>query len=61
MSASTEAAKREVGYADFLDDVLTREVGAKTQKDLAMRVAMARFPFQKRSRASTSSFSPRSI
>jgi DNA replication protein DnaC len=42
-----QAAKREVSYADFLDDVLTREVGAKTQKHLAMRVAMARFPFQK--------------
>jgi DNA replication protein DnaC len=42
-----QAAKREVSYADFLDDVLGREVGAKTQKHLAMRVAMARFPFQK--------------
>ncbi len=42
-----QAAKREVSYADFLDEVLTREVGAKTQKHLAMRVAMARFPFQK--------------
>jgi hypothetical protein len=29
------------------DDVLGREVGAKTQKHLAMRIAMARFPFQK--------------
>jgi DNA replication protein DnaC len=42
-----QAAKREVSYADFLDDVLTREVGAKTQKHLAMRIAMARFAFQK--------------
>ena len=42
-----QAAKREVSYADFLDDVLGREVGAKTQKHLAMRIAMARFPFQK--------------
>lgn len=42
-----QAAKREVSYADFLDEVLGREVGAKTQKHLAMRVAMARFPFQK--------------
>jgi len=42
-----QAAKRDVSYADFLDDVLGREVGAKTQKHLAMRVAMARFPFQK--------------
>ena len=42
-----QAAKRDVSYADFLDDVLGREVGAKTQKHLAMRLAMARFPFQK--------------
>jgi DNA replication protein DnaC len=42
-----QAAKRDVSYSDFLDDVLGREVGAKTQKHQAMRVAMARFPFQK--------------
>src|SRR5262245_1275658 len=42
-----QAAKREVRYADFLDEILGREVGAKTQKHLAMRIAMARFPFQK--------------
>jgi DNA replication protein DnaC len=42
-----QAAKRELGYADFLDKVLAREVGAKTQKHLAMRIAMARFPYQK--------------
>jgi DNA replication protein DnaC len=42
-----QAAKREQSYADFLDDLFAREVGAKTQKHLAMRVAMARFPFQK--------------
>jgi transposase len=42
-----QAAKHDVSYADFLDDVLCREVGAKTQKHLAMRIDMARFPFQK--------------
>jgi DNA replication protein DnaC len=42
-----QAAKREQSYADFLDELFGREVGAKTQKHLAMRVAMARFPFQK--------------
>ena len=42
-----DATAKEVSYADFLDDVLGREVGAKTQKHLAMRIAMARFPFQK--------------
>jgi DNA replication protein DnaC len=46
-SVLEQAAKRDVSYADFLDDVLGREVGAKTQKHLAMRIAMARFPFQK--------------
>jgi DNA replication protein DnaC len=53
-----QEAKREVSYADFLDDVLTREVGAKTQKHLAMRIAMARFPSRKRWRTSTSNSNP---
>jgi DNA replication protein DnaC len=42
-----QAAKKEVSYADFLDDLLALEVGAKTQKHHQMRIAMARFPFQK--------------
>ena len=42
-----QAAKREVSYADFLDEVLTLEVRSKHEKHLAMRVSMARFPFQK--------------
>lgn len=42
-----QAAKQEVSYAAFLDDLLAREVRAKTDKHLAMRLAMARFPFQK--------------
>jgi len=42
-----QAAKKEVSYADFLDDLLTLEVGSKSQKQLAMRIAMARFPFHK--------------
>ncbi len=42
-----QAAKKEVSYADFLDDLLTLEVGSKSQKHLAMRIAMARFPFHK--------------
>jgi DNA replication protein DnaC len=42
-----QAAKRDLDYAAFLDEVLAREVGAKTQKHLAMRIAMARFPYQK--------------
>jgi DNA replication protein DnaC len=42
-----QAAKREVSYADFLDEVFTLEVQSKHEKHLAMRVSMARFPFQK--------------
>ncbi len=42
-----QAAKKEISYADFLDDLLTLEVGSKSQKHLAMRTAMARFPFHK--------------
>ena len=42
-----QAAKKDVSYADFLDDVLTRELAAKQEKHQAMRVMMARFPFQK--------------
>ena len=42
-----QAAKAERSYTDFLEEVLRREVQAKTDKHLAMRLAMARFPFQK--------------
>jgi DNA replication protein DnaC len=42
-----QAAKHEVSYAEFLDDLLGREVRAKTDKHLAMRIAMARVPFHK--------------
>jgi DNA replication protein DnaC len=42
-----EAASREVSYSDFLEQVLTEEVSAKTTKNIAMRTAMARFPFVK--------------
>ncbi len=42
-----QAAKKEVSYADFLDELLATEVGAKTHKHHQMRIAMARFPFQK--------------
>jgi DNA replication protein DnaC len=42
-----QAAKRELGYADFLDELLGLEIRSKAEKHLAMRVAMARFPFHK--------------
>lgn len=42
-----QAAKKDVSYADFLDTVLALELHAKQDKHRAMRVTMARFPFQK--------------
>jgi DNA replication protein DnaC len=42
-----QAARQERSYSDFLEEVLSREVQAKGAKHLAMRLAMARFPFQK--------------
>ena len=57
-----QAAKKETSYADFLDQLLACEVDAKTHKHHQMRIAMARFPYQKtRWRASTSSSSLRLI
>jgi DNA replication protein DnaC len=53
-----QAAKRELGYADFLDEVLALELAAKQTKHLAMRVTMARFPFQKSLEAFDWSFQP---
>ena len=41
------AAAQELPYADFLEQLLGEEVGAKTTKNIAMRTAMARFPFVK--------------
>jgi DNA replication protein DnaC len=42
-----QAAADELPYADFLEQVLGEEVAAKTAKNIAMRTAMARFPFVK--------------
>jgi DNA replication protein DnaC len=42
-----QAAKKEISYGDFLDELLSLEVGAKAQKHHQMRIAMERFPFQK--------------
>lgn len=41
------AASEELPYAEFLEQVLGEEVAAKTTKNIAMRTAMARFPFVK--------------
>jgi DNA replication protein DnaC len=42
-----QAAKQELSYADFLDQLLAGEIDSKTYKHHQMRIAMARFPFQK--------------
>src|SRR5438105_15051834 len=42
-----QAAKQELSYADFLDQLLALEVSAKSQKGQQLRIAMAHFPFQK--------------
>lgn len=42
-----QAAKPDRSYSDFLEDLLSRESQAKGANHLAMRLAMARFPFQK--------------
>lgn len=42
-----EASTQELSYADFLDQVLTEEVTAKTAKHITMRTNLARFPFVK--------------
>lgn len=41
------AAAQEMPYADFLEQVLGEEVAAKRSQNIAMRTAMARFPFVK--------------
>ena len=42
-----QVAKQERSSTDFLEDLLSRESQAKGAKHFAMRLAMARFPFQK--------------
>ena len=42
-----QAAANELPYAEFLEQVLGEEVAAKASKNIAMRTAMARFPFVK--------------
>lgn len=42
-----QAAKKELSYADFLDQLLACEIDSKTHKHHQMRITMARFPFHK--------------
>ena len=42
-----DASTQELSYADFLDQVLTEEVTAKTAKHITRRTNLARFPSSK--------------
>lgn len=42
-----DASKREISYADLLEEVFSRELAAKQERHAAMKTTMARFPFQK--------------
>jgi len=53
-----EASTQELTYADFLDRLLTEEVTAKGEKDVAMRTVMARFPSRKTLESFEFSFQP---
>lgn len=46
-SLLADAARRELAYSDFLEELLTGELSDKQERNTAMRVAMAHFPFQK--------------
>lgn len=41
------AAKKELSLADFLDELLTEEVSAKNDKNIRMRMNLARLPYMK--------------
>jgi DNA replication protein DnaC len=53
-----EASKDNLAYSDFLDNMLSEEVAAKKEKNIAMRTAMARFPFVKTLESFDFSFQP---
>jgi DNA replication protein DnaC len=42
-----EASKRELSYADFLQELVDRELVAKQERHTQMKTVMARFPFKK--------------
>jgi DNA replication protein DnaC len=53
-----EASAQEVTYADFLDRLLAEELAAKSEKYVAMRTVMARFPYRKTMENFDFSFQP---
>jgi DNA replication protein DnaC len=53
-----QASKDNLAYSDFLDNMLSEEVAAKKEKNIAMRTSMARFPFVKTLESFDFSFQP---
>ena len=53
-----DAASHDMSYVDFLDNVLTEEVRAKTAKNVTMRTSLARFPFVKSLEAFDAPYQP---
>src|SRR5262245_17684787 len=53
-----EASGQELTYADFLDRLLAEELVAKSEKYVAMRTVMARFPYRKTFESFDFSFQP---
>ena len=46
-TALEEAAKNNVSYTDFLDEILSQEVASKQEKNISVRTTMAKFPYVK--------------
>jgi DNA replication protein DnaC len=42
-----EASKRDLSFTDFLQEVISRELAAKSERHAQMKTTMARFPFHK--------------
>ena len=53
-----EASKENLSYTDFLDNLLSEEIAAKTERNIAMRTTMAKFPFVKTLESFDFSFQP---
>lgn len=53
-----DAAKNNLSYSDFLDQLFVQEVSAKMEKNIAIRTVMAKFPFVKTMESFDFSFQP---
>lgn len=53
-----EATRRDLSYTDLLEELLAAELAGKHERNTAMRVAMAHFPFQKSLESFDQKFQP---